>query len=275
MMNAAEIILNDELRTCLAQLYCREKHLHNYVFEPMSIEQGKRLQELNLADNSLIIHNIRLAYAAFEHYRQNKCPDMLDKLFLKEIGENKVILDLCCGPGATIRALLQNNCPQYIYAVDRDPYYIDLVDQMIKLIKADNIQTITADAHNLPIEDQSVDVVVSRVALQHLHIDNALKESSRVLKNGGSAVFMVHGTGYIVFSALKRELVTTVKLVIRGLQLHITRKQSHPSETFLTPKLLIRLLEGRGFSNFTVAYSDKSVNYGPLPLYFLVKCEKK
>ena len=272
-MNAAEIILNDELQNCLAQLYCREKQLHHYVFSPLTEEQADKLRALDLVENNLAIKNMRLAYAAFEHYRQNICPDMLDKLFLEKAGQNKVILDMCCGPGATVRALMKTR-PRFIYAVDRDAYYIELVNQLIKCMNMGNVQTMTADVHNLPLKNESVDVVVCRVALQHLHIDKALDEISRVLKEGGNSALMVHGIGYIIFTALKREFLTTVKLVIRGMQFFFTRKQSRPSEIFLTSKILINLLEKRGFTNFSVAYSDKLVNYGPLPLYFLVACEK-
>jgi SAM-dependent methyltransferase len=47
-----------------------------------------------------------------------------------------------------------------------------------------------ADAHSMPFEDNSFDLVVGRAILHHLNLDRALNEIRRVLRPGGSAIFI-------------------------------------------------------------------------------------
>jgi ubiquinone/menaquinone biosynthesis C-methylase UbiE len=238
----------------------------------LTTKQISRLQRLELIDHKLKIADIQLAYAAFEHYCQNICPDKLDQMILQAAEKGQIILDLCCGPGSTVRALSVKR-PNLVYAVDGFPYHIEIVKQMVDLLGLDNIEPILTDAHCLPIEDHSVDLLVSRVSLNYLHINKALDEISRVLKADGKAVFVVHGLGYVWFSAIKQELFKACKMFLRGLQFSITKKQSHPSEIFLTPGILMKQLEKRGFSDFTVSY-EAAINDGLLPLYFGLSCRK-
>jgi ubiquinone/menaquinone biosynthesis C-methylase UbiE len=49
---------------------------------------------------------------------------------------------------------------------------------------------IAGSAHNLPISDNTVDVVVGIAVLHHLNLELASSELFRVLKSGGRAVFM-------------------------------------------------------------------------------------
>lgn len=273
MINAAKLLLNSELTTALAQLYCGEKHIYNYTFEPITKKQIDQLISLNLIDDHLKITNYKVDYAAFEHYRQILHPGTLDHMLLQEIEENKVILDLCSGPGATVRALLGNQ-PKYIYAFDHDQFSVELVNQLAALMVVNNVHAEIADAYSLPVEDQSVDAVVNRVSLQYLDVNKTLDEVNRVLRNKGCAIFVVHGSGYVIYSALKRDLRTAIIILIRGLLFNITKSQAHPKEIYLTPKTLIYLLKKRGFSDFSILHTEKTLNYGPFPLYFALICYK-
>jgi ubiquinone/menaquinone biosynthesis C-methylase UbiE len=49
---------------------------------------------------------------------------------------------------------------------------------------------IVGDAHQMPFANESFDLVVGRSILHHLHLDRALQEICRVLRPGGSAIFM-------------------------------------------------------------------------------------
>lgn len=274
MVNIVKLLLDDRLVTCLANLYCIEKHINHYTFEPVSIKQIDELVKLNLIDSlSRSIIDEQVAYAAFEHYRQILCPDTLDKAISEDIEENKIIVDLCCGPGATMRSLLKKS-PGLIYAFDHNHFYIELVNKIADYMGINIVQASVADAHSIPLKDQSVDVVVNRVTLQYLKVDKVLDEVSRVLKNGGSAIFIVHGSGYVIYSLLKRSRRVTLNLFMRGLVFNITRRQSHPYEIFLSPGVLMNILKQKGFNNFSILFSDQTLNYGPFPLYFAIKCKK-
>ncbi|WP_295005707.1 class I SAM-dependent methyltransferase [uncultured Dechloromonas sp.] len=55
----------------------------------------------------------------------------------------------------------------------------------------DNIETYNTDLANIPIEDSSVDLIMSRSVFEHLQDPAAVyKEFSRILKPGGKVVFL-------------------------------------------------------------------------------------
>ena len=71
---------------------------------------------------------------------------------------------------------------------------IDISDEAIKRarasVSAQRARFIVADAHNLPFDSESFDLVVGRAILHHLELRTAYSEISRVLKPGGLAMFV-------------------------------------------------------------------------------------
>ena len=96
----------------------------------------------------------------------------------------ETIVDVGCGTGYCTRAL------QKIYSRARVTG-IDLAPSMIAQAKRHrrwfvrNPKYFTGDAHQLELEDNSVDLLVSSLALQWCDPDMVLQEFARVLKPGG------------------------------------------------------------------------------------------
>lgn len=114
-----------------------------------------------------------------------------DKLIKRSgIKEGMRILEVGCGSGAfTIFAARASGIKGEVYALDIQPRM--LMQLKKKLSRSENrdiknIKLVEGDAHKLPFNDNSFDVVYTVTVLQELPDQNrALKEMKRVLKPGG------------------------------------------------------------------------------------------
>lgn len=114
-----------------------------------------------------------------------------DKLIKRSgIKEGMHILEVGCGSGAfTILAARASGIKGEVYALDIQPRM--LMQLKKKLSRPENrdiknIKLVEGDAHKLPFNDNSFDVVYTVTVLQELPDRNrALKEMKRVLKPGG------------------------------------------------------------------------------------------
>lgn len=114
-----------------------------------------------------------------------------DKLIKRSgIKEGMRILEVGCGNGAfTIFAARVSGTKGEVYALDIQPRM--LMQLKKKLSRPENrdiknIKLVEGDAHKLPFNDNSFDVVYTVTVLQELPDQNrALKEMKRVLKPGG------------------------------------------------------------------------------------------
>ncbi len=79
---------------------------------------------------------------------------------------------------------------------------LDISSQMLHFAKENRNDTITwleGDAHNIPLQDNAIDLIYSNLVIQWFDpLDTAFKEILRVLKPGGSFIFttLVDGTLY-------------------------------------------------------------------------------
>ncbi len=99
------------------------------------------------------------------------------------------VLDLGCGAGHVSFAAAP--FAQSITAYDLSPHMLAVVAQAASERRLVNIETRQGPAENLPFEDASFDLVVSRMSAHHwLDVPAALKEAARVLKRNGMALFV-------------------------------------------------------------------------------------
>ncbi len=109
-------------------------------------------------------------------------------LKLAEVKPGDSVLDAGCGPGSlALRAKTLTGAPGKVYGIDASPEMIEVArrEAMKKRLEVD-FQNAVIEA--LPIPDNSLDVVVSRLVIHHLPNDLKLKgfkEMYRVLKPGG------------------------------------------------------------------------------------------
>lgn len=99
--------------------------------------------------------------------------------------KGKTVLDLACGDGAMTARLLDAVGPKgRIIGVDMSEGELNKARDSIKDSRVEFIQ---AEAQSMPLENQSIDVVFSHLALMLMNpIDPVLEEISRVLKSGGA-----------------------------------------------------------------------------------------
>jgi ubiquinone/menaquinone biosynthesis C-methylase UbiE len=99
--------------------------------------------------------------------------------------KNKVVLDIACGSGYGSR-MIANFGASKVIAVDNSNEAVDYAKQNYAHKK---VQFLVGDAMSLPIDDSSIDVVVSLETIEHLHDPKKfVDEVKRVLKKDGTFI---------------------------------------------------------------------------------------
>ncbi|HEX5733582.1 MAG TPA: class I SAM-dependent methyltransferase [Blastocatellia bacterium] len=100
----------------------------------------------------------------------------------------KTVLEYGCGDGANTVVLARRGAK--VRALDISPDLIDVARQRLAAnhIEGD-VEFIVGSAHDLPIADNSVDVVFGIAILHHLDLALSAREVKRVLHAGGRAIF--------------------------------------------------------------------------------------
>lgn len=103
---------------------------------------------------------------------------------VKDYVENKIVLDIACGEG--YGANLTSKTAKFVYGVDID----NVIIQAAKFkYKKKNIEFLTGSAIEIPLEDNSVDVVISFETIEHHdQHDEMMREIKRVLKSNGMII---------------------------------------------------------------------------------------
>ncbi len=100
----------------------------------------------------------------------------------------QTVLDFGCGLGDN--SVLIASRGARVIGVDISPDLIELAEKRLAIHDlTDNAEFRVGSAHELPVEDASVDVVFGMAILHHLDLEIAAKEIHRVLKKGGRAIF--------------------------------------------------------------------------------------
>ncbi|MBI5872293.1 class I SAM-dependent methyltransferase [archaeon] len=121
----------------------------------------------------------------------NRIFPFLTKIYLQKIiGKKKRVLEVACGDGFLSIYLAKKK--NVVSAIDISNVCIDLTKLNIKQHNV-NVDAFVCDGRKLPFLDNSFDYVLSTEFVEHLREEdfNAhLAEVRRVLKNGGSYVFV-------------------------------------------------------------------------------------
>src|SRR5437588_959685 len=98
------------------------------------------------------------------------------------------VLDFGCGSGEKTLLLARRGAK--VLGVDISADLINLARRRLAINELDGAaEFVVASAHELPIENESMDVVFGMAILHHLDLDLASREVYRVLKVGGRAIF--------------------------------------------------------------------------------------
>lgn len=100
---------------------------------------------------------------------------------VNEYIENKIVLDIACGEG--YGSNIMSETAEFVYGVDIDKETIELATQKYK---KQNLKYLSGDATKIPLEDNSVDIVISFETIEHHdQHEKMMEEIKRVLKPNG------------------------------------------------------------------------------------------
>jgi SAM-dependent methyltransferase len=100
----------------------------------------------------------------------------------------KTVLEYGCGDGVNTVLLANRNA--HVISLDLSPELVELAQRRVRFNKISaGIDFIVGSAHNLPLPDESVDVVFGIAILHHLDLALSAAEVRRVLRPGGKAIF--------------------------------------------------------------------------------------
>ncbi|MGI8788081.1 MAG: class I SAM-dependent methyltransferase [Pyrinomonadaceae bacterium] len=101
----------------------------------------------------------------------------------------KTVLDYGCGLGDNSVLLASRGAK--VVGVDISPELIELAEKRLDQHGwSDRAEFRVASAHELPLADESVDVVFGNAILHHLDLDISSEEVFKILKKGGRAIFL-------------------------------------------------------------------------------------
>jgi ubiquinone/menaquinone biosynthesis C-methylase UbiE len=103
---------------------------------------------------------------------------------VKDYVKDKIVLDIACGEG--YGANLISRTAKFVYGVDID----DIIIQEAKMkYREENLEFLTGSAIKIPLNDNSIDVIVSFETIEHpdKHLE-MIDEIKRVLKSNGMLI---------------------------------------------------------------------------------------
>ncbi|HEX8355406.1 MAG TPA: class I SAM-dependent methyltransferase [Pyrinomonadaceae bacterium] len=157
----------------------------------------------------------------------------------------KTVLEYGCGDGANTVMLALRGAD--VKALDISPDLIEVARRRLAANRVEgSVEFIVGSAHDLPLPDESVDVVFGMAILHHLDLSLSAREVRRVLRKGGRAIF--------------QEPVRNSKFIklVRGLIPYQSPDVS-PFERPLTDEELLNY--GRDFSSYrTKAFTFPTTN---------------
>ncbi|MEM0085353.1 MAG: methyltransferase domain-containing protein [Candidatus Methanomethylicia archaeon] len=123
--------------------------------------------------------------------------------------ENKVIIDIGCGTGLIERRLKKSR-----FTVGLD-ISIKMLRKAVKRFRGKlNYSWINADAENIPIRDNSIDLALMITVIQNIPNKNkVISEIERILKNNGITIITYPKSHFTLEEALKEIQQSNLKIM--------------------------------------------------------------
>lgn len=103
--------------------------------------------------------------------------------------EGKTVLEYGCGDG--IHTLVLAKSGANVLALDISPELLEIARKRLAVNGiTSGVEFLLGSAHDVPLPDESVDVVFGMAILHHLDLALSAREVKRVLRRGGRAIFM-------------------------------------------------------------------------------------
>lgn len=138
-----------------------------------------------------------------------------------EFETGSLILDVGCGPGEQMIQLQDAGATVFGIDTDAGP---------LENCRRRGLNVITGKAEDLPFADDSFDGILCKVVLSYTDERRTIAEFARILKPGGTAYIVTHGSGYYLTYLFRagslatrfygfRSLVNTMMLATSGRRL--------------------------------------------------------
>jgi ubiquinone/menaquinone biosynthesis C-methylase UbiE len=101
--------------------------------------------------------------------------------------DGKTILEYGCGDGLNTAVLADRGAK--VIALDISDELLAIARTRLEVNGCEEVDLLIGSAHALPLQDESIDIIFGMAILHHLDLDLASRETWRVLKNGGRAIF--------------------------------------------------------------------------------------
>lgn len=126
-----------------------------------------------------------------------------NELRFLNLRSNQVVLDAGCGSGIVSRAILDHEPTAKVIGVDASELRLKQAERATDVIKRQKIEFRQGSLTDLPVEDESVDVVVCRFVYEYLQDPHKVAEEfKRVLKpNGVAYIIDVDGLHFNLWTA--------------------------------------------------------------------------
>jgi SAM-dependent methyltransferase len=167
------------------------------------------------------------------------------------------VLDVGCGPGATVRHL-----------VESDAVGVDSSERMIEVARAAGGEFRVGRAEALPFDDASFDVLLMRMVVHLLDRPRAFAEAVRVLRRGGRLVITTSeptaafwATRYFPsFEAIERARFPTSAVLedeLRAAGVAETRSETFVLRRSFSRDEVLAKFRGRAYSTFALIGEDE------------------
>jgi len=131
-----------------------------------------------------------LCYESSAVLQRNVCKELLQRLDLTSI-KPSVILDVGCGTGWGTQDLLKKYKKAKVISLDLSPEMLKQTKSKGGWLRKPTL--LCADAEEIPLEDESVDLIFSSLMLQWCDYKKVFAEFKRLLKPDGLLMFSTFG----------------------------------------------------------------------------------
>lgn len=133
----------------------------------------------------------------WQHHVLRVAINDLKRLIGEPLPQGGTLLDVGCGQGKSFRLLRDAFQPTRLLGLDADPHSLSLAQAEAEREDI-AVELHSADCAQIPLPDQSVDIVFCHQTFHHLvEQERALAEFWRVLKPGGQLLFAESTKAYI------------------------------------------------------------------------------
>jgi len=156
------------------------------IWEKVEVERSASEAQKRTADD------LRLSHKIIERYLNPSSDTYYPLEYAYHLLGNvagKTVLDYGCGAGDN-SVLIASHGANAV-GVDISPELIELAEKRLAIHGlSQKGEFRVGSAHELPLEDESIDVVFGMAILHHLDLHLSSREVFRVLKKGGRAIFL-------------------------------------------------------------------------------------